>query len=124
MRRQARGPRAAHLVNALRKVHSDSGHVVLSVSRETLERLSGMDHDRPVLSRREREVLCLVAEGMRNSQIAGTLYISEGTVKRHLANAYNKLGTTSRISAVKKAILLGMVSSNVLFESAEETALT
>lgn len=111
------------LVSAVREVHRDAGHVVLSVSRETLEGLNNADRGRPLLSKREREVLGLVAGGMRNSQIAGALYISEGTVKRHLTNAYNKLGTTSRISAVKKAILLGMVPSATLFESAEETVL-
>lgn len=111
-----------YLISALRKVHRDSGHVVLSVSRETLQQLN-RDRAKPVLSKREREVINLVAGGLRNSEIAGALYISEGTVKRHLANAYNKLGTTSRISAVKKAILMGMVSSDALLGSSEETAL-
>jgi DNA-binding NarL/FixJ family response regulator len=64
-------------------------------------------------------VLELVAGGMRNSQIANELYISEGTVKRHLTNAYAKLGAESRISAVKKAISLGIVSFDELLDSGE-----
>jgi DNA-binding NarL/FixJ family response regulator len=102
------------LLTALRKVSRDSSHVVLSVSRETLEGLNGVD--RPLLSKREREVLGLVAAGMHNSEIASELYISEGTVKRHLTNTYTKLGTASRISAIKKAISLGLVSFSALFD--------
>lgn len=103
------------LLTVLRKVARDAQHVVLSVSRETLEGLNGLD--RPLLSRREREVLGLVAAGMRNSEIASELYISEGTVKRHLTNAYAKLGTASRISAIKRAISLGLVSYSALFDN-------
>jgi DNA-binding NarL/FixJ family response regulator len=106
------------LLTTLRSVHRDAGHVVVSVPRETL---TGMHElDRTLLSRREKEVLALVAGGMRNSEIASELYISEGTVKRHLTNAYTKLGAESRINAVKKAISLGIVSVNDLFEANEE----
>jgi DNA-binding NarL/FixJ family response regulator len=102
------------LLATIRKVHHASGHIVLSVSRETLQGLHGID--RPQLSRRECDVLSLVASGMRNSQIARRLYISEGTVKRHLTNAYTKLGAVSRIDAIKKAVALGFVSYDDLFD--------
>lgn len=103
------------LLATIRKVFHASGHFVLSVSRETLQGLNGAD--RPLLSRRECEVLSLVAGGMRNSQIARRLYISEGTVKRHLTNAYTKLGAVSRIDAIKKAVLLGFVSYDDMFDA-------
>ncbi len=48
------------------------------------------------LTRRERDVARLVATGQRNRNIAGTLGISEGTVKMHLHNVYAKLGLESR----------------------------
>ena len=48
------------------------------------------------LTRRERDVAKLVAAGQRNRVIAGTLGISEGTVKMHLHNVYAKLGLESR----------------------------
>lgn len=105
------------LLVTLRTVYRDSGNVVISVPRETLK---GMNEPGLVLlSRRESEVLGLVAVGMRNSQIAIELYISEGTVKRHLTNAYAKLGVESRISAVKKAISLGIVSLDEVFAPGE-----
>ncbi|WP_146060482.1 response regulator transcription factor [Amycolatopsis sp. CA-128772] len=105
------------LLVTLRTVYRDSGNVVVSVPRETLRGMHEPEH--VLLSRREAEVLGLVAVGMRNSQIALELYISEGTVKRHLTNAYAKLGVESRISAVKKAITLGIVSLDEVFDAGE-----
>ncbi len=55
------------------------------------------------LTRREREVLSLVAEGMTNAEIAARLWISAGTVRRHLENAYSKLEVHTRIAAVRAA---------------------
>ncbi len=52
------------------------------------------------LSRREREVLALVAEGSSNREIAATLIISENTAKYHVAPLLNKLGAGSRAEAV------------------------
>lgn len=51
------------------------------------------------LSRREREVLRLVADGLANKQIARALGITERTVKAHLGNAYRQIGVTDRTSA-------------------------
>lgn len=96
------------LLSTVRKIHRESRRVVLSVPRDTLVGLPGPD--RPLLSARECEVLSLVASGMRNSEIAGELYISAGTVKRHLSNVYTKLGAASRIDAINKAMALGFVS--------------
>lgn len=58
------------------------------------------------LTRRERDVLALVAQGLTNRQIAETLIISKATVQNHLSHAFDKLGATSRTQAVLKANLL------------------
>lgn len=55
------------------------------------------------LSSREREVLALVAQALTNRQVAVRLAITEGTVKRHLRNIFDKLGAVSRIDAVNRA---------------------
>jgi DNA-binding NarL/FixJ family response regulator len=54
----------------------------------------------PALSYREKEVLDLMASGAANRQIAETLFITESTVKSHLASAFFKLGVHSRAEAI------------------------
>jgi predicted ATPase/DNA-binding CsgD family transcriptional regulator len=56
------------------------------------------------LSKREVEVIQLVAEGLTNSQIAERLFLSPKTVSSHLVNIFGKLGVTSRASATRFAI--------------------
>lgn len=77
------------LVVSIRAIHREAERVIISVSRATLKKL--------------REVILLVSAGLRNADIARHLYITEGTVKRHLTNIYTKLGAISRIDAVNKA---------------------
>jgi LuxR family maltose regulon positive regulatory protein len=60
------------------------------------------------LSEREIEVLQHIAQGYSNAEIAQRLYITLGTVKRHINNIYGKLGVGSRTQAVAKARELGM----------------
>jgi LuxR family maltose regulon positive regulatory protein len=55
------------------------------------------------LTRCELEVLRLIADGLRNQEIADRLVISVATVKRHVTNIYGKLGVTRRIQAVAQA---------------------
>jgi ATP/maltotriose-dependent transcriptional regulator MalT len=55
------------------------------------------------------EVLQLVAEGLSNREIAGRLFISLSTVKGHTANIYSKLAVKSRMQAVAKARVLGIL---------------
>jgi DNA-binding NarL/FixJ family response regulator len=58
-----------------------------------------------VLSARELEILLLAARGLSNLQIAASANLAEGTVKRHLANIYQKLGVSSRTEASREALL-------------------
>ncbi len=79
------------------------GNAVISMPRGMLERL-GED---PVggLSERETEVVVLAARGFSNRLIGEELHVSEATVKRHLANVYEKIGVRSRNEAVRKALV-------------------
>ncbi|HTE17278.1 MAG TPA: response regulator transcription factor [Armatimonadota bacterium] len=61
------------------------------------------------LSQRELEVLCLLATGLSNKDLAAQLFLSAGTVKQHLHHINRKLGTTSRTSAVARARHLGLL---------------
>ncbi|MFD9864847.1 response regulator [Streptomyces alboflavus] len=90
------------LLAAVRAVRVAPDRVVLSVTKETLGRL---EHpERGPLSTRELEVLGLVATGLSNTEIAARLFISPGTVKRHLTNIYLKLDVRSRLNAINKAM--------------------
>ncbi len=57
-----------------------------------------------VLSERELEIVLLAARGLSNQQTASSLHLSEATVKRHLANAYPKMGVSSRAEASREAL--------------------
>ena len=93
-----------HLVGAVRAAVFDpeGNHVVVGMPRRMIEEVE--EGSGGVLSAREMEVLVLVARGLSNGQIASPLRVSEATVKRHLANAYPKMGVSSRSEAVRKAI--------------------
>ena len=54
------------------------------------------------LSRREREVLCFVANGLSNREIADTLFIAEQTVKNHVSTIYSKIGENDRFRVIEK----------------------
>jgi LuxR family transcriptional regulator, maltose regulon positive regulatory protein len=62
------------------------------------------------LSRREIEVLQLIAEGLSNQEIAEQLVVSLSTVKKHSSSIYGKLGVRSRTQAVTRAQKLGLLS--------------
>ena len=62
------------------------------------------------LTRRELEVLGLMATGMKNREISAALSITEGTVKIHVHNILSKLGVNSRTGAIAKALADHLVS--------------
>jgi ATP/maltotriose-dependent transcriptional regulator MalT len=62
------------------------------------------------LSRRELEILELVAAGTTNRDAAAKLLISEATVKTHLLNIYAKLGVSDRAAAVAEAFNRGLLT--------------
>lgn len=61
------------------------------------------------LTRREQQVLALVAEGHTNARIAERLVVSPKTISRHLENVYRKLGVRSRAAATLAAVERGLV---------------
>ncbi len=64
---------------------------------------------RPELTRREREILTLVAEGLSNPEIAGRLVISSETVKTHVARILAKLDARDRTQAAVRAVECGLL---------------
>ena len=93
----------------------------LALAREFWGRLRTLAREsaRPaeeVLSERELEVLMLVAEGLSNRQIAGHLFLSEGTVKVHVSRIIAKLGLERRTELVRYAIGKGLTLLDELSE--------
>jgi DNA-binding NarL/FixJ family response regulator len=72
------------------------------------------------LTRRELEILKLVAEGHSNSQLARMLWVTEQTVKFHLSNIYRKLGVSNRTEASRWAQLNGLLAR----ENSEESSVS
>jgi ATP/maltotriose-dependent transcriptional regulator MalT len=72
-------------------------------------RLAAHDHLEDPLSEREIQVLGLLATGKTNSEVAGDLFVSVGTVKSHTGNIYRKLGARNRTEALTRARELGLV---------------
>jgi DNA-binding NarL/FixJ family response regulator len=104
------------LLTAVRRAakdpHGSGGeNVILAVPRSVLERVEG-DEER--LSGREQEILLLAARGLSNRRISHALHISEATVKRHLANVYEKMGVGSRGEASQKALSEGWITAGDL----------
>jgi DNA-binding NarL/FixJ family response regulator len=60
------------------------------------------------LTQREHDILALLAEGRSNREIAGALFLSEKTVKAHLAAIFRKLGVTNRTQAAMMAVQMGV----------------
>lgn len=61
------------------------------------------------ISEREHEVLCLLAQGLSNREIADSLHVSPNTVKTHLAHLYDKLGVSRRTQAIHKSRALRLI---------------
>lgn len=70
---------------------------------------TGESEDERVVTRREEEVLQLIADGCSTVEVAERLYISQKTVKNHLASIYQKLDARDRTQAVLRAVRMGIV---------------
>jgi len=84
---------AATVVRQLSRLREESGR-----QEEALE----------VLTPREREVFFMASRGLKNSDIASELYLSEKTIKTHLRNIYNKLNLTSKAELRLFAVRMGL----------------
>jgi DNA-binding CsgD family transcriptional regulator len=102
---QLPAPLASWLRERLRGASSEPLRVDVgdrSLMVETVDGALLLEEQRrlPRLTAREREILDLVAEGRTNAEIAQRLWVSPGTVRRHLENIYAKLGVHRRTAAV------------------------
>lgn len=104
----------ASLVDCVRDVHRGERHIDVETLTRAVEHsrprpLMSGDRTRPPLTPRETEIVRLVAQGLRNKELAQRLSITEGTVKIHLHNIYDKLGVDGRLELVLTAQQKGLV---------------
>lgn len=97
------------LLEGIRKVHRGEVWIDQRVTAGVMKAVAeapapGARREKPLLSEREQEVVQLVAQGYRNKEIAGKLFISEQTVKNHLHNIFDKLGVSDRLELALYAL--------------------
>jgi DNA-binding NarL/FixJ family response regulator len=92
------------LIHVIREVHAGRGVMTPDIQQVLDQRAA-----QPVLTLRERQVLELLAEGMRNKEIGASLGISADTAGMHVKNIYAKLDVHDRTAAVTKAIRRGII---------------
>jgi DNA-binding NarL/FixJ family response regulator len=96
-------PREA-LMDSIRRVHAGETSVPVHLVAKLADRVRG-----ETLSKREIEVLKLMAQGKSNKEIASALFISEGTVKSHGKAIFAKMNVASRTEAVADAARRGLL---------------
>jgi DNA-binding NarL/FixJ family response regulator len=97
------------LVEAIRTVARGGTAIQPGLSDHLINNVLGQQHETgllepPVLTKRETEVLRLIAGGHSNKDIARLFNLAEGTVRNHTLNIFSKLGVHDRTQAVLKAI--------------------
>jgi ATP/maltotriose-dependent transcriptional regulator MalT len=108
---------AARHLRAAEALASEIGHPQLLAEVKTaLAETAGSPagHLPGNLTARQAEVLRLLADGLSNKEIAGRLCLSPGTVERHLATIYHKLGLGGRVDAVRYAVENGLAKRTML----------
>ena len=103
------------VASAVRQAFDHSVYLAGAPRPTTPEPAKPKANERPGgLTRRELEILRLVAEGHSNSQLARTLWVTEQTVKFHLSNIYRKLDVANRTEASRWAQVNGLLSGDQL----------
>lgn len=101
------------LVQCVRKVHEGGQWIERRAARLSLEKLlvreAGAREMASLITPREIAILKLVAQGLRNKQIGEKLFISEGTVKVHIHNIYEKLQLNNRVALMRYAQEKGLL---------------
>ena len=108
------------LIGAVRAAVFDprGENVVVGMPRSALE--ESEEGSAGVLSARQLEILLLASRGLSNRQISARLHITEGTVKRHLADIYKKMDVGSRGEAARKALQEEWITIKDVTEGYEE----
>ena len=103
------------LEEAIRQVYRGEPSLHPLIAKKVLEELHAPPEDQGVyetLTKRELEVLSLIAQGLENREIASQLVVSEATIRTHVSNILGKLHLASRTQAALYALREGLASLN------------
>jgi DNA-binding NarL/FixJ family response regulator len=109
------------LIKAIEKVNDGEVWLERALIANVLSRLSRNNHSKKtnpeedgisVLSEREREIVRLIGQGLKNKKISSQLCISETTVRHHLTSIYSKLGVSDRLELLVFAHRYGLVKQS------------
>ena len=89
---------------ALARHYASEANALALLSRRATQRM-------PSLSKREREIMDLLAQGLTGEQVADKLVLSSETVKTHIRNAMSKLEASTRVHAIAIALREGYIQS-------------
>ncbi len=91
---------------AIHQVHDGLSPIAPSLSRGLVVEFAELSRNNrsSILSKRQTEILMLIADGISSREISNTLYISASTVKREIRNIFDKLGVSDRSHAVSQAL--------------------
>ena len=110
----------AEVLLSIRSILRGGAPIDPFIAREILKQISEVEAPSPeqtvadeadlnLLTSREKEILCLVAQGLSNREIAEQLFVSRYTVESHIKHIYRKLAVTKRTKAVSTARSMGIL---------------
>ncbi|WP_180021728.1 response regulator transcription factor [Acinetobacter sp. YH16044] len=110
----------AEVLLSIRSILRGGAPIDPFIAREILKQISEAEAPSPeqtvadeadlnLLTSREKEILCLVAQGLSNREIAEQLFVSRYTVESHIKHIYRKLAVTKRTKAVSTARSMGIL---------------
>ena len=96
-------------LNATNMATRQSLRTIRASVTELIEKSAHLREEKFELTRREQEVLAILATGASTKEIAETLFLSQPTIKTHVNNIYRKLGSGNKVEAVNRARELALL---------------